>query len=103
MTLVSLPVEYEIDGTKQSTLFFIYKNADGSIVWLTDKPKTQPQDLAAMHRQIALLDTARKDLPASGVVNPFYLRLGCRGVPLLERQILLRGSMIIRSICGINR
>jgi hypothetical protein len=93
MTLVSLSVEYEIEGTKQSTLFFIYKNADGSIVWLTDKPNTQPQDLVAMHRRIALLDTARKDLPASGIVQ--FLAEESRFIAAHLRKILEENDLFI--------
>jgi hypothetical protein len=91
MTRASLSVEYEIEGRKQSTLFFIYRNIDGSIVWLTDEPKTHPQDLAAMHHRIALLDTARKDLPVSGVVQ--FLAEESRFIAAHLRKILEENDM----------
>jgi len=69
MTISSVPVKYEVEGQRLSSVFFVYKNADGSIVWLTDEPSPQVQSLAELHRRCRLVSDAQKDLPASGIIE----------------------------------
>jgi hypothetical protein len=69
MTVSFVPVEYEVEGQRFSSVFFIYKNADGSIVWLTDEPSLQVQSLSELHRWRRLMSDAQRDLPASGIIE----------------------------------
>lgn len=68
MAVCSIPVVYKVDGRECTDRFFIYKNADGSIVLSLDEPLSRAQDLTALHRRLRLLESARKELPLQGII-----------------------------------
>jgi hypothetical protein len=68
MTLDSLNVEFTVHGSdevKQSQ-FFLHKNADGSVVFSTERPHIEPKNLADLRHRLMMLKEAVTALAWAG-------------------------------------
>lgn len=71
MTLDSITIQYTCEGSIElySSQFILHKNADGSIVFSTDKTRISPKDLKDLRYRLLLLKEAEKELTYVGMVE----------------------------------
>ena len=65
----SAVIEYTAGEQDFSRRFFLYKNADGSIVWTTENRQPGPMDLRILRRKLHLLRKAIPDLTYAGKLS----------------------------------
>jgi hypothetical protein len=64
----SVVVEYMADGQQVSRRFFLYKNADGSVVWSTENRQPAPKDLRFLRTKLRSFQNATSDLTYAGEI-----------------------------------
>lgn len=80
----SIVVDYTANNSRLSRNFFLYKNADGSIVWSTQDRKVPPKDLQDIRKLLGSLGQSLYDLVYAGQLKAMALECEAMQAQLIK-------------------